>query len=214
MTRHAPAVVMVLLALCTGSTVFGGANPNVTLPLHAKLTSGSCTAFTPVDCGTTRPTVNVTAQTDYVIYLLIFNYANAVGVQTAFDWEPTWVLQDVFFNCRADQLNGTLPSAGGPTTGTASTAFTCLNGPALAAIGRLIFTAGDTGCLFQVQSSFSEGDHVVDCALEIDRINADDPIQQMRLGKICVGSGGFDACDAIQPVEAATWGGIKATYTR
>lgn len=216
-TRYAPAVVMVLVALCLGSTAFGGANPSVTLPLHARLTSGSCTQFAPVNCTTTRPTVNVTSQTDYVIYLLIFNYANVAGVQTAFDWAASWVLQDVAFNCRAGQVNATAPDPsvpGGPTTGTISSAFTCISTAALATIGRLTFTTGDAGCVFQVQSSYPFGDHVIDCTNGVDQINADDPVHQMRLGKVCVTSGGVDACTAIQPVDAATWGGIKATYAR
>ena len=28
----------------------------------------------------------------------------------------------------------------------------------------------------------------------------------------CVGEGGHDACDRVVPVEASTWGAIKATY--
>ena len=217
MRRYAPAAGMVLVALCIGSTAFGGANPNVTLPLHARLTSGSCTAFTPVNCTTTRPTVNVTAQTDYMIYLMIFNYASVAGVQTAFDWGATWTLQDVSFNCRTSQVNATTPDPslpGGPTTGTITTAFNCLAGPSLAVIGRLLFTSGDTGCLMQVQSSYPFGDHVVDCTNGLDQINADDPVHQMRLGKVCITSGGVDACNAIQPVDPATWGAIKATYGR
>jgi hypothetical protein len=53
---------------------------------------------------------------------------------------------------------------------------------------------------------------VVDCLNGIDRIDAGDPVEQLRLGKICVGEGGRDACDPVTAVEPATWGQIKRSY--
>jgi hypothetical protein len=159
--------------------------------------------------------VNVLPSTDYTIYLMVANYLHVAGIQTAFDWDPGWVLNDVLFNCRANQLNAILPDPGrpgGPSTGTVSTAFDCVTGPALAVIGRLRFTSGPGGCITQVQSCYPFGVHAIDCANGIDLINANDPYQRLRLGKICVGQGGHDACDPIIATEPATWGRIKASY--
>jgi hypothetical protein len=47
---------------------------------------------------------------------------------------------------------------------------------------------------------------VVSCSGDVDVI---DP--QGR-GSICVDAGGYDACDPVVPVEAASWGSIKAQY--
>ena len=67
--------------------------------------------------------------------------------------------------------------------------------------------SGPTGCLSQVQSSYPFGTHVLDCSLQVDQIR-----EPARLGKICVGPGGYDACHTLNPVRPATWGQVKATY--
>ena len=50
------------------------------------------------------------------------------------------------------------------------------------------------------------------------RISDYEPIKQVDVidplsrGSICVDAGGYDACDPVVPVEAASWGSIKAQY--
>ena len=79
-------------------------------------------------------------------------------------------------------------------------------------MGRMFFSNVTQGCIEQVQSAYSGGIAVVDCAGGIDQIDPSDPVQKQRLGRICVGSGGHDACDRVVPVESSTWGQIRATY--
>jgi hypothetical protein len=147
-----------------GSRIAAGANPEFTLPLHAAAGAAGCAVG--VNCTTDQPSVNVLPGAEITANLKLFNYAQVAGIQTAFDWDPSWVLTDVLFNCRPGQLSATLPDPslpGGPLTGTVSTAFDCTFGPALAVVGRLRFTAGAAGCLSQVQSCYPYGVHAVDC---------------------------------------------------
>ena len=220
--RYAPAVV-VLLALVIGSAAYAaGSNPHVTFPLHARPTSGGCPQFAPVNClplpGGVRPTVNVDASTDYVVYILVMNYAVLTGMQTAYDWDTSWVLNDVLVNCRTGQVNATTPDPslpGGGTTGALTSAFNAVNGPALVAVGRLSFTSGTAGCLFQVKPDYPFGAHVTGVnGNDVDQINNDNPDESAaRLGKICVTAGGTDTCNEwIAAVEPATWGSIKASF--
>lgn len=212
-----PALILLAACLLASSAPAGaGLNPLVTLPLHARLTSGSCSQYAPVDCLEHRPTVNVPPATDIVVYLLFFNYVAVAGVQTAFDWDSSWTLNDVLCNCRPNCIDccmGFDPSQpGGPVTGTIAAFFTCVNGPALTPVARFVFTTGTGGCFYQVQSAYPFGDHVVDCLNGIDQIDAGDPRERLRLGKVCAGEGGWDACDPVVPVEPATWGQIKRSY--
>jgi hypothetical protein len=206
---------MALMALCITTTAFGGANPQVTLPLHAKAsTFEPCNGYLPVDCSgdpgaPTRPTVNVAAA-PIAVFLFINNYNNVAGVQTAFDW-PGWSLTFGLWDCQGGQLSAVTPvNPGGPTAGSITTAFNCVNGPALAVVGRIhLVPAGAPGCVSQVQSTFPGGINVLDCAQGTDMIPDS---QAMRLGKICVGQGGVDACRPLNAVESSTWGSIKAQY--
>jgi hypothetical protein len=75
-----------------------------------------------------------------------------------------------------------------------------------------MFFVSGTGCIGQIESSFPQGIHALDCQQQYDRIFPSELGQGARLGKICVGPGGHDACDRVTPVAAATWGRIKASY--
>jgi hypothetical protein len=207
--RYAP--VMALMALLLATTAFAGANPNATLPLHGKSAfEFACTGYAPVDCLSNRPVVNVPAG-PVTVFLFVMNYANVAGVQTAFTVPAAWAFATGTWNCQVGQLSAVTPAPPwGATAGSITTAFTCLNGPALGVIGMLLFSNAASGCVEQVQSSFPNGTHVLDCAQGVDQIPES---QGARLGKICVGTqGGFDACDPLIPVEPATWGSIKAQY--
>jgi hypothetical protein len=162
----------------------------------------------PVACLRNLPTVNVSPSSSTTVYLMAFNYSALAGLQTAFTWDPSWILLGTMFECLPGQLNTNVPTApGGATSGTISTAFDCTTSGQLLVIGRLSMIAGPSGCLSQVQSTYPNGTHVLDCALQIDEIP-----EPARLGKVCVGPGGIHACYTLNPAQPATWGQIKATY--
>jgi hypothetical protein len=202
------ALAMVLMALMVSSSAYAGMNPNITLPLHFKAVAfANCGDFTPVDCVTNRPDLNAVTGMGCA-FLLAYNHTSLAGVQTAFDFGG-WTLMFGLWDCQSGQLNAVTPSnPGGPTAGTITTAFTPVTTGELAVIGRMFFEVGVTGCLTQVQSSYPFGIHVIDALLQNDEIH--DPVGN-RVGSLCVGGGGIDACDPVA-VEAVTWGGIKAQY--
>jgi hypothetical protein len=96
--------------------------------------------------------------------------------------------------------------------GALAACFNCVTGPGLRAWGWLRFRTGTDGCLNQLEPAYPMGIAVGDCQNGFDRIDPIDPVQVRRLGRICVGEGGHDACDRVVPVEAATWGAIKASF--
>jgi PKD repeat protein len=184
-----------------------GANPNIVLPLHAEAGCHGCGPL-PVDCLGNRPTVNIPPNSQVTVYLMAFSYTALAGVQTAFDWDPSWILLGALFDCVPGQLTAVVPvPPGGPTAGTVATAFDCVTSGNLLVVGRLLMMAGPSGCVSQVQSTYPGGIMVVDCSLGTDHI-----ANEQRLGSICVASGGHDACDIPIPVRPATWGQVKATY--
>jgi len=193
-------------------TALAGGNPNFTLPLHAKVTQGyePCEGYLPVDCLSVHPTVEVQSGQSVAIFLLVANAPELTGVQTAFDVDPSWTFAYGIWDCRGRYaFSPQLPF--GPTTGTISAGFNCITGGQLLPIGRMFFIAG-AGCIGQVSSTFPFGTHVLDCHGEPDMIVPSEPGQAARLGKVCVGTGGNDACAVATPVAAATWGRIKRTY--
>ncbi len=205
--RYAP-VAMALLALCLTTTAFAGQNPNVTLPMHGKTsTFEACDGYLPVDCLSNRPTVNLPAG-PITVFLFVMNYDCVAGVQTAFQPAATWTFGFGLWDCQPGQLSAVTPAAPfGPTSGTITTAFNFLNGPALGVVGRMVFVNTVSGCVEQVQSSYPFENHVLDCQQGIDQV-----VEGARMGKICVTEGGVDACEPLVAVEPATWGGIKAQY--
>jgi hypothetical protein len=205
------------LLLIGPQAAVSGPNPNFTLPLHAAEGTGNpCSGYLPVDCLGHRPAVNVAADSPVTVYLLLMNYDNVHALETAFAWDAGWVFMGGAWDCQVNQIFAVQPhDPGGPTAGTIATAFNCINGPALAVIGRMFFLSGANGCLRQVESTYPDGTAVLDCTnAQLDYIDANTPEGQQRLGRICVGTGGRDACDPTQTTatEPATWGTIKATY--
>jgi hypothetical protein len=88
------------------------------------------------------------------------------------------------------------------------TAFNCISGGDLEVLGYLLVTAGSHGCL-GIEEHDMVGTGVLDCGLGIDVM----PIAPQNRGRICVGAGGYNACDPrAVPVEGATWGRIKRQY--
>jgi hypothetical protein len=209
---------MALLALCVSTTAFAGLNPNITLPLHAKVSGFEpCNGYLPVNClppeqGGVPPVVTIPAG-PAAVWLLAYNHQNLAGVQTAFEW-PGWAITFGPWDCQGGQLNAVTPGgSGGPTAGSITTAFNCVTDGLLAPIGRMFFQpAGNPTCIQQVESSFPFGNHVIDCSLATDIILLNGQGFQQRLGKVCVGAGGIDACRAVVAVEPTTWGQIKTQY--
>ncbi len=201
-------LTQIMLLLAAGP-IYAGANPSFTLPLHAKASQFEpCNGYLPVDCLDNRPTVNV-AEGPVAVYLMIMNYCCVSVVQTAFDVDPEWTFVFGLWDCQQG-LGPEFPPHPpfGPTSGTMIYAFSCVTTGVLLPIGRMFFNATG-GCIEQVESSYPDGTFVMDCQQGIDRIL---PEEGERLGKVCVGSGGYDACDRVTPVSPATWGAIKAAY--
>ncbi len=203
------ALAMALMALMVSSSAFAGLNPEITLPLHFKAVSfAACTDITPVDCDANRPDVLAVTGAGCA-FLLANNHTSLRGVQTAFDFGG-WTLMFGLWDCQGGQLNAVTPAnPGGPLSGTITTAFNPIETGALAVIGRMFFAVAATGCLSQVQPDFPFGIHVIDGNLENDQIL---DANSGRVGKLCVGAGGVDACDPITAVEPTTWGSVKAQY--
>lgn len=202
-------IAATLVALCHATIAVAGANPYFTLPLHAKASSYElCTGYLPVDCRNVHPTVNVPSGPT-VIFLFVMNYGRVAGVQTAFAPDPNWIFLFGLWDCQPGPLPIVVPTPPfGPGPGTIHLTFDCLDTGALAVLGRMSFYAAN-GCLFQTHSNYPLGTHAIDCAGGVDQIH---PGEEYRLGRICVGQGGYAPCSVMPAVEAASWGRIKAQY--
>ena len=189
-----------------------GLNPQATIPLHcAGPLEFSCTGYLPVDCDQVRPTVAATPGSSMTVFVFVRNHTQLAGLQTAFEW-GSWDLLFGLWDCQVGMFDGSEPrNPGGPYAGSLNKAFSCVTGPSLAVIGRMFFTLTTEGCLRQVQPFLPDGICFLDCQLGIDQVS-DSPQDQQRLGRVCIGPGGYDACDAVVPVEGTTWGRIKAAY--
>jgi hypothetical protein len=196
------------------------ANQNFTVVLHARTPSGlgSCTVADLPTCQTgSDPVTQIAASIDFRAYIFVNNYTNIQALQTCFVWPADWHIAPngppSVFGCRANQLNASEPAdPGGPSAGTLATAFDCVTGPTMTPIARIDFQAGAGGCLTQVNPA--QGTmriEVVDCLNASTSFDASDPLNLPRLGTICIGANGINACGPL-PVEAATWGRIKASF--
>jgi hypothetical protein len=209
-----------ILVLALGMTSMAEANQNFTVVLHARTPAGTgaCTAPDLPDCVGVLPTTQITPATEFRLYIFVNNYTELFAFQTSFTWPADWSVDPdaeppVVFGCRGNQLNASEPAnPGGPLLGTIATAFDCFTGPGLAAIARIDFLSGATGCL--IQTNPTQGTQMVEvlnCTNASTVLDATLPENAGRLGSICIGSNGVDAC-AGQAVEPSTWGGIKASY--
>jgi hypothetical protein len=186
-----------------------GDNPHFTIPLHAKASSFEpCNGYLPVNCLDVRPTVEVASGQPVAIFVFVMNHTKIAGLQTAFEVDPSWTFAFGLWECHGLYEFPPYPPFG-PSAGTISLAFNqCVTSAALEPLGRMFFVPGQ-GCIGQIQSSFPFGIHAFDCSDEIDRIL---PGDEARLGRVCVGPGGRDACERVVAIAATTWGLIKATY--
>jgi hypothetical protein len=199
-----------------------GDNELFALLLHAEVGAAlPCDQASDVGCSCPplylEPAVVVPPDTVITVFLIVWQYycveVELSMVQTAFQWDPTWTLLGSIWDCQSNQ--NALPPAdpGGPDAGNVSTFFDCATGTT-AVVGRLLFRTGPHGCLEQVASAAIYGTHVVDCGGEMDQTGPNDRYFYQRLGAICVGSSPQhgNGCFDPSPVEASTWGAIKASY--
>jgi hypothetical protein len=201
--------VTLIAALGGAAPAHAGANSQFLLPLHAVAAEQApCASYFPVDCLGVQPTVDVGPGTT-VVFLFVLNHSQLAGVQTAFQPDPGWSFLYGLWDCQPGQVSAVVPAPPfGATAGSITTAFNCVFGPSLVPIGRMVFMA-TSGCLAQVRSSYPFGTHVVDCTFTPDEAR---PGEEYRLGKICVGAGGYAACEGGGELQNATWGGIKNQY--
>ena len=194
---------LLLVAACfTGSLPMAaqaGLNPDFRLVLHAKQSSFEpCNGYLPVDCANVQPTVNV-QPAPITVFVLLANHQQASGFETAFSWHGwshTFANWNCSFICDPGPCNFPPGASGGTIAGTF---FSCVSGPALQVIGTMSFLpAGNPQCIRMVQPSSPLGIHVVDCNNEIDQITDEN---SPRLGRICVGAGGVNACSSVTGVD-------------
>ncbi len=184
-------------------------NDDTTIVLHAVDSEyTTCNGIGGLDCVGVQPTVDVTGFTNIAAFMLLRNYEEIVGVQAAFD--VTWTFTFGLWECQSHQIVGIRPTPPfGPRYGTIAIAFDAIVGGELEVIGRMFFLgAGATGCLEIIESWWPGGTHVIDAAQGRTLIPPGDR------GRICVGPGGYDACEPMMstPVESARWGAIKRQY--
>jgi hypothetical protein len=208
---HKTRILIAALGLqaAIGSAAIAGPNANFTLPLHVVASiSEPCNGYLPVDCMGNRPNTSAIANHVASVFLLVANHTDIAALQAGLEWNPSWTLSFSLFDCLPGQLDGFVSD--GPTSVSGVTTFSCVQGPTLAVVGRMFFMAGQIGCLKYRQPPFPSGICVFDCTgAEIDQIT---DVNSPRLGRVCVGGGGHDACDAAVPVASDTWGAIKASY--
>ena len=213
--RRIYQLVVLAVWMAAGSTAFAGANPNFTLPLHAKVSEFElCTGYLPVDCLVVRSTVQVESGKPVAIFLLVANYTELAGIQTAIEVDPSWSYAFGIWFCTSSYSDFPPVPPFGPTAGNVTCGLiNCVTSGQLLPIGWMKFISG-TGCVGQIESAYPMGTWAMDCQQQIDQIRPNEHGQAARLGRVCVGPGGHDACEAATPVGATSWGAIKATYTQ
>jgi hypothetical protein len=187
------------------------ANENTTIVLHVQRwdLGQYCDAWIGhMDCNGLPPDVNVQSGENIVVYVLLRNYDAASAVRYRFEVDGgkngiwgDWTMLFSTFGCLPGQTTSASP---GPISGDLETHFLCIEGGALQVIGLMVMRAGSHGCLGISDIEFSG---IWDCD------QATTEVAPGNRGRICVGKGGYDACDSMPvAVEPVTWGAIKAQY--
>jgi hypothetical protein len=207
---HQLARLGLLLSLVLTASVSFALNENTTIVLHAR--DGFAPCDDPqqhgIDCINGLPNVDLSGMQMPWVYVMLRNYDGIGGIACAFDWPMEWNYLGGTWDCQQHMIVVLQPVSPGPVTGQLLTAFDCIQGGALATVGRMIFAAPSTaGCLSVINPNHPFGVHVANC------IGGDDLIPPENRGRVCAGPGGYDACwPASTPVESATWGAIKSQY--
>lgn len=192
-------------------------NEETTIVLHAHPIGGgplNCDAgIGEFDCSEgSSPSVNVAAGEFLSVYVFLRNYDDACGLIYRFAVDGNhgaapwgdWTIWGSSFGCQPNQLGLNGPN---PYSGELITSFDCLTSGALELVGYIFLATGTHGCLAIEESEvyFPSG--------VLDRNSRVTPVARENRGTICVGEGGYDACDPMAvPVEGVTWGGFKRQY--
>ncbi len=204
-------LTLATLILFLAASAVEAANENTTFVLHAV-----DAPFVPcdqvvrdgVDCESILPVVEV-ADFQYAgVLVLLRNYDSVIGAQCAFDWPSSWIFLWSMRHCQSGEpVYGTSISGPGPVQGTLVVGFDPIIGGVLAPIARLHFLGPSEGCLGIIESAFPYGTHVLGPSGEIS------PIPQANRARVCVGPGGYTACDpSTTAVSSSTWGSIKNQF--
>jgi hypothetical protein len=215
--RRTLVATWVASGLCAGLAV--AANENTTIVLHAQPIGDvvNCSQWIGnVDCSPVLPppTVNVGAGEYLLVHIFLRNYEDVgalycrfavdggEGAQTWGDW--------TFLASNLSCLPGQTGNGPGVLNGSMNTGFYCITGGELRLLGYLFVITGSSGCLgIEEHDVGTSGTVVLDCG-----VGAPIPIAPQNRGRICVGTGGYNACDPrAVPVENTTWGNIKRQLT-
>ena len=209
-------LTLFLCLLIAGTAPAQASNEQTTIVLHAHSIGNilNCQAgLGEFDCKESSPRVNIPAGDAVAVYVFLRNYDDACGLiyrfavdgeQGAEPWGD-WTIWGSSFGCQPNQtgLNG--PN---PHDGELITSFDCITGGALELLGFIFLMAGTHGCLGIEESEVYFPSGVLDDAWPPTAVAPG------NRGRVCVGTGGHDACEPLTvPVEAATWGQIKRQYT-
>jgi hypothetical protein len=224
------SVAICLLALCLATVAEANNNSKFTVVLHAGTPGGGCSATGVPDCAAVQPVTTVAPGTEFRLYILVNNYTELQAMQTCLSWPADWLINPageptLSFPCAVGATAGHEPQGDGQgpggneaVDGTYAASFNCITGPAVAKIVRIDFRSGASGCLTQINPAQGSGRvEIDDCAVNPPGgnptlLDASTAEGQARLGSICVGTPGHNACQAIVAVEPATWGRIKNSY--
>jgi len=188
-----------LLAALAGPAAFAGPNANTTFVLHVAPDYGPCQVADPCAPGAS-PTVEITQPgVVHGIYFLVRNYGEISGLQADLAWPTDWtyLFEDSCPPVGLDCFHVSQHSI--------QCNFNCITGGATTLMAVIYMIPG-SGCFEIVESVYPGGTCVVNCQSEVE------PVAESNWGRVCVGPGGINACDAVVPVESATWGAIKSQY--
>jgi hypothetical protein len=197
----------VLVVSVAGTPTWAG-NQDVTFVLHVVQTEyGTCDIGDPCVSGPATIEVRSPGQW-HAVYLVVRNYEAVSGLWCAFEWGAGWEFIYGAWNCFSGWYSCELQPGGpgGPRYGTLGCSFDCIKGGAFIA-GRMLMRP-TSGCLSIIDPEGRTAS-VIDCNGEVTML-----LDRNR-GRICVGGGGYSACDpAPVPVDGTTWGQIKGQYGR
>jgi hypothetical protein len=192
-------------------------NEETTIVLHAYRFGDTlnCQAgLGQFDCSeSSPPRVNILPGDVVAVYVFLRNYDDACGLIYRFavdgkqGVEPwgDWTIWGSSFGCQPNQTGINGPN---PHDGELITSFDCVTGGGLELLGFIFLMAGTHGCLGIEESEvyFPSG--------VMDRNSRTTAVAPGNRGRVCIGTGGHDACEPLTvPVEETTWGQIKRLYT-
>jgi hypothetical protein len=207
-----------MIAITSSALSFG--NENTTIVLHGQDWSQghSCHAWVgTVDCEGLRPTVSIESGQQALVTVFLRNYEDVAGVYYRFavdggSGSTTWGDWTILFASAGDcgLTNQTTSWIPNPADGNLATNFNCITGGTFQPVVYLVFAAVGTGCL-----GVEESDLGPSGVLSCPPLEVLTSVAAENRGRVCVGPGGYDACDpVVTPVRPTTWGNIRNQYGR